>query len=56
MAVKIKLLRCSICGLRYKDKKWAEKCKVWCQKHKSCNLEITKHAINPVRKIASQAS
>ncbi|HLC78238.1 MAG TPA: hypothetical protein VJH92_03880 [Candidatus Nanoarchaeia archaeon] len=37
--------RCNECLLYYKDKKTAEKCEVWCKSHKSCNLEITKHAI-----------
>ena len=37
--------QCPVCKLWYKDKKWAEKCKTWCKKHKSCNLEIIKHAI-----------
>ncbi len=36
---------CEECGLKYKEKKWAEKCEAWCRKHKSCNLEITKHAV-----------
>ncbi len=36
---------CEECGLKYKDKNWAEKCEAWCKEHKSCNLEITKHAI-----------
>jgi len=35
---------CEECGYFYKDKKWAGKCQAWCKKHKSCNLEITKHA------------
>ncbi len=38
------LYQCSICKLWYKEKKWAKKCKAWCKKHKSCNLEITRHA------------
>ena len=37
--------QCEDCKLIYKDKKWAEKCEKWCIKNKSCNLEITKHAI-----------
>lgn len=39
------LYKCPECGLEYKEKEWAEKCEAWCKKHKSCNLEITKHAI-----------
>jgi len=37
--------QCPICKLWYQDKKWAEKCEAWCKEHKSCNLEIIKHAI-----------
>jgi hypothetical protein len=35
---------CEECGLKYEDRIWAEKCEDWCRKHKSCNLEIIKHA------------
>jgi len=31
---------------KYKTKALASKCEAWCTKNKSCNLEITKHAIN----------
>ena len=45
---KNKLFQCPECGLHYRSKEWAEKCEAWCLKHKSCNLEITSHAIeNP---------
>jgi hypothetical protein len=36
---------CEKCRLKYKDKSHAEKCEAWCKKHKSCNLEIVKHAV-----------
>ncbi len=36
---------CSECGLSYADKEWAQKCQAWCREHKSCNLEIIKHAL-----------
>jgi hypothetical protein len=36
---------CEKCKLKYKEKYWAEKCEAWCRKYKSCNLEITKHAV-----------
>ncbi len=36
---------CEECRLLYEDKRWAEKCEKWCKKHKSCNLNITKHSI-----------
>ena len=40
-----KLYQCPKCGLEYQEKAWAEKCESWCKEHKSCNLEITKHAL-----------
>ena len=36
--------KCEECKLKYKEKKWAEKCEKWCKENKSCNLKITKHA------------
>ncbi len=36
---------CMECGLHYEDEKLAKKCEVWCGEHKSCNLEITTHAV-----------
>jgi len=44
--MKRKIYSCSICGLKYKEKKWAKGCKEWCKKYKSCNLEIIKHSIS----------
>ena len=41
-----KFYQCEECKFIYKDKSWAEKCEEWCKKTKSCNLDITKHAIN----------
>jgi len=41
-----KLTICGSCGFKYKTKALASKCEAWCTKNKSCNLEITKHAIN----------
>jgi len=40
-----KLYKCPECGLEYQEKAWAEKCRNWCKEHKSCNLEITEHAL-----------
>ena len=40
-----KLYECKACGLKYKEKKWAVKCEFACGTAKSCDLEITKHAI-----------
>lgn len=42
---KITYFECEECGLLYKEKDWAGKCQEWCSRNKSCNLEITKHAI-----------
>jgi predicted ATP-dependent serine protease len=39
------LYRCPECGFWYDEKEWAEKCEQWCREYKSCNLEITRHAI-----------
>jgi hypothetical protein len=35
---------CPVCGVAFETKEWAEKCKKWCSKNKSCNLDIMKHA------------
>ncbi len=40
-----KLFQCPECKLFYKEKALAEKCRKWCAEHKSCNLEIIKHAV-----------
>lgn len=37
--------QCEECGLLYAEREMAEKCQAWCAEHKSCNLEITKYAI-----------
>jgi predicted ATP-dependent serine protease len=37
---------CEACGFAYEQEEWAEKCQEWCEKHNSCNLEITQHAIS----------
>lgn len=39
------LYQCEECGFKYEEKGWAEKCEAWCKEHKSCNLEITSHAV-----------
>ena len=41
-----KLSVCGSCGFKYKTKALANKCEAWCKKNKSCNLNITKYAIN----------
>jgi hypothetical protein len=40
-----KFWACEECKLKYRKKELAEKCEAWCKEHKSCNLEITKHAV-----------
>lgn len=40
---------CEICKFAYSDKKLAEKCQDWCNKHKSCNLEITNFSIGELK-------
>lgn len=40
-----KVFACPECGMSYKDAEWAKKCAAWCKEHKSCNLEIIKHAV-----------
>lgn len=37
--------KCEECGLFYADDETAKKCQAWCAEHKSCNLDIIKHAI-----------
>ena len=37
---------CPECNFAYKDKEIALKCENWCQVHHSCNIEITKHAVD----------
>jgi len=36
---------CRECGLKYKNRKWVEKCENFCKRHKQCSLEIIKHTI-----------
>ncbi len=47
---------CEICKLKYRSRKWAEKCEEWCRKNKSCNLEITSHAIKDIKNPLSESS
>jgi len=37
------LYQCEVCGYRYEDKVYAEKCEAWCKERRSCNLEIIAH-------------
>ena len=36
---------CESCNMAYLDRNLAQKCEDWCNKYKSCNLEIIKHAV-----------
>jgi len=37
---------CEECKLQFREASWAQKCEEWCKKYRSCNLEITAHAVN----------
>lgn len=39
------LYECPECGMNYREKEWADKCEAWCREHRSCNLDITSHAV-----------
>jgi len=36
---------CGECGLAYQEKNWAQACEEFCRAHKSCSLEIIRHAV-----------
>lgn len=40
-----RLYQCEECGFHYLDRVLAEKCEAWCKERKSCNLDITKDAV-----------
>ena len=42
--------QCSVCKLHYRNKKWADRCYIWCSAHDSCNLDITKNSLEAKRK------
>ena len=37
--------QCEACKMHYKDKEIAQKCENFCNKYKSCNTELIKHAV-----------
>ncbi|RMD65745.1 hypothetical protein D6817_05490 [Candidatus Pacearchaeota archaeon] len=39
------LWQCEECGFHYETRDLAEKCEAWCKEHRSCSMEITKHAV-----------
>lgn len=45
ITVKLSTYMCPVCALHYPTREVAQSCEAWCTKHQSCNLEITKHAI-----------
>lgn len=40
-----KYYECCTCNFVYKDRKHASDCEKFCNKNKSCNIEIAKHAV-----------
>lgn len=42
---KKKYYQCTRCEFSYTEKRRAKQCQEWCDKHKSCNLEITRYAV-----------
>ena len=36
---------CEACDMYYASKDLAQQCEDWCNEKKSCNMEITRHAI-----------
>ncbi len=40
-----KYFQCEACGFYYRDGGWAKKCEEFCNKNKSCSIEITKHSV-----------
>jgi len=39
------VFECEVCRFHYEDEAKAEECEKWCREHKSCNLEITRFAL-----------
>jgi len=40
-----KYFQCEVCKFVYEDQKMGGKCQAWCDKNPTCNLEITKNAV-----------
>lgn len=38
--------QCEACEMYYEDKKIAQKCEDFCNKYKSCNIELISHAVS----------
>lgn len=45
-----KLYQCAECGLRYREREIAARCEKWCRAHKSCNIDVIKHAVTEPEK------
>lgn len=39
------LYTCTECGFKYREQERAKQCEAWCKEHQSCNIEITKYAV-----------
>lgn len=40
----MEIYQCKYCRMKYSEKEWQQKCEAWCAKHKSCNIEVIRHA------------
>ena len=40
-----KIYACEECNFYFRERDLAKKCEKWCRENKSCNLDITSHAI-----------
>lgn len=40
-----KVFVCELCDFKYREKKWAKACEDWEKVHKSCNVNVIKHAV-----------
>jgi hypothetical protein len=48
---KNKSFQCENCLLWYEEKDWADRCETWCNEHDSCNLQITLHSTEAIKKM-----
>ena len=39
------VFKCMKCGWIYRDEESAMKCQQWCEKHDSCDMELTRHSL-----------
>jgi len=45
MVKKVEVYQCEECGFHYEIEKRAKECEDWCKANHTCNIEITKDAI-----------